>query len=336
MANETRTDGNGQAATATTAAPDEFQRLLEKPHEVSQVGVFADPKHFEHAQRVAGMLVASKLAPEIFQGKENLGSAVIAVDMAFRLRMNPLMVMQQIYIVYGKPGWSSQFIIACLNSCGRYSPLRFEITGNGDERTCQAWAIEKETGQRLEGPPVSIKMAKDEGWFTKNGSKWKTLPELMLRYRSATFFGRLYAPELLMGMQAVEEIVDVGDEIQRAITTKPTFTPAPEGNSKPATVAETPSQPEKEPSASAPVATGNPPSERTTTTVQQGLWLFLSANNVAFDDFRSWLVATGLYPEADSLASIDDLPTDVANKLEADKKALAKCVKIYGAKEATK
>ena len=76
-------------------------------------------------------------------------------------------------------------------------------------QTCRAWVIEKETGDRLDGPTVSIQMAIDESWLTKNGSKWLTMPEVMLRYRAASFFGRLYAPELLMGLQTQEEVEDI-------------------------------------------------------------------------------------------------------------------------------
>ncbi len=109
----------------------------------------------------------------------------------------------------GPPG-ALEFIIASLNSCGRFSPLRFEIEGTGDDRVCYAWAIERGTNERLEGPPVSIQMAVREGWMGKNGSKWQTMPELMLRYRAATFFGRLYAPDILMGMRSDVEVYDEG------------------------------------------------------------------------------------------------------------------------------
>jgi hypothetical protein len=95
--------------------------------------------------------------------------------------------------------------------------MRFEMTGEGDNRTCVAVATEKSTGERVESPPVSIEMAKAEGWFGKAGSKWKTMPELMLRYRAATLFGRLYAPEILMGMRSAEELED----IEEATTVQP-------------------------------------------------------------------------------------------------------------------
>eukprot|EP01034_Spumella_vulgaris_P011146 gene11146-14165_t len=150
---------------------------------------------------------------------------------------DPLMVMQNLYVIEGRPSWSSQFIIAAINSCGRFSPLRFDISEPSKEqvvkykavvwkndkkteeqrettiqhRTCRAWVIEKETGDRLDGPTVSMQMAIDEGWLTKNGSKWQTMPEIMLRYRAASLFGRLYAPELLMGLQTQEEVRDFID-----------------------------------------------------------------------------------------------------------------------------
>jgi hypothetical protein len=153
---------------------------------------------------MATLLSQSKLIPEAFRG--NLPDCVIILELAQRLGASPLAIMQNTYVVHGKPGFSAQFVIAMINSCGRYSPLRFKVDGDGDEKTCIAWAYELRTGEILEGPPVSIKTAKAEGWYGKNGSKWQTMPELMLRYRAATFFGRMYAPELMMGMRTVEEL----------------------------------------------------------------------------------------------------------------------------------
>ena len=52
-------------------------------------------------------------------------------------------------------------------------------------------------------------MAKKEGWATKTGSKWATMPDLMIRYRAAAFWGRLYASDLLLGLQTQEEAIDI-------------------------------------------------------------------------------------------------------------------------------
>jgi hypothetical protein len=162
---------------------------------------------FEHVQRVAKMLSSSSLIPKEYQG--NIQNTMIALEMANRIGASPLMVMQNLYIVHGKPSWSSTFIIAALNASRRFSPVRFEMAGQGDEYGCQAWAYDVATKDKLEGPKVTMKMAKTEGWVTKAGSKWQTMPELMLRYRAAAFFGRLYAPDIMMGMQTAEEVADV-------------------------------------------------------------------------------------------------------------------------------
>lgn len=170
-------------------------------------GNFQTAGSFEHAQRVAKMFMQSSLIPAQYQN--NMPNTMIAMEMANRIGANPLMVMQNLYIVQGKPSWSSTFIIAALNACKRFSPLRFDVSGSGKELTCRAWAYDVETKERLEGPLVTMEMAEKEGWLNKAGSKWKTMPELMIRYRSAAFFGRLYAPEILMGLHTQDEIIDI-------------------------------------------------------------------------------------------------------------------------------
>lgn len=183
------------------------EKALAKTEDRTVAG-FATAEGFELIQRQAKVLASSALVPKEFQN--NIPNCIIGLEIAHRIGATPLAVLQNLYIVHGKPGWSSQFIIGAINSTGKFSPLRFEMGGEGSARTCIAWAKDLATGDRLESPMVSMEMAKNEGWLDKSGSKWKTMPELMLRYRSATFFGRLYAPEILMGMQTIEEVADVG------------------------------------------------------------------------------------------------------------------------------
>ncbi|WP_180139022.1 recombinase RecT [Acinetobacter sp. YH12043] len=214
---------------------------------------------FELSQRVAKMLSSSTLVPEqyrsvikvkagkdqsgqwMYRDEENpngLSNCIIALNMANRMGADPLMIMQNLYLIEGRPSWSSQFIMASINSCGRFSALRFDLEDLGEKEVeyqetvwsnrqkqtvtkkikiqnfaCTAWAIERETGERLNSSKITIEMAVKEGWYQKNGSKWQTMPEQMLRYRAASFFGRVYAPELLMGLRSAEEeqdqIIDV-------------------------------------------------------------------------------------------------------------------------------
>ena len=161
---------------------------------------------FSLVQNVAKSFAASDMVPATYKGKP--ANVVIALDLANRLGMAPLMVMQNLHIINGRPAWSSQFIIASINQSGKFTPLRFEFSGSGDDRTCVAWAHSKDDGARVDGPSVGVKMAKAEGWWGKNGSKWPSMTDLMLTYRAAAFFGRTYCPEMLMGIYEENEIKD--------------------------------------------------------------------------------------------------------------------------------
>ena len=198
---------------------------LTKSETPTGVSIFNDGGRFDHAQRIAKMLVNSDLVPASY--RNNLPNAMVALEMAGRVGASPLMVMQNLHVISGRPSWSSSFVIAALNSCGRFEPLRFRVE-KGEKKTvggttftdlrCVAWTKDRD-GNLLEGPEVSIEMAVAEGWYGKTGSKWKTMPELMIRYRSAKFFGNLYAPDVLMGMQTQDELVDMG--IAKSVDVEP-------------------------------------------------------------------------------------------------------------------
>lgn len=169
------------------------------------------------------MLSSSDMVPKEFKESGNgkgIANTMIALNLARRTGSDPLMVMQNLYMVHGRPGWSSAFIIASLNSCGRFEPLQFVMGGEGQTLSCYIQTKDK-NGNVLEGPKVDMAMAKAEGWVEKNGSKWKTMPSLMIRYRAAAFFGRLYAPDILMGMQTYEELQDITAPVGRDMITLP-------------------------------------------------------------------------------------------------------------------
>ena len=181
------------------------------PAAVEHPGVaagFSTVEGFELIQREAKCLAAADLLPERYRG--NVPNAVIALDMANRMGAAPLMVCQNLYVVHGTPAWSAQFLIATFNQCGKFSALRYEFCGKqgADDWGCRAWAIEKETGARLDGSLITIGLAKKEGWYGKSGSKWQTMPEQMLRYRAAAWFIRAHAPEIAMGLPMQDEVLD--------------------------------------------------------------------------------------------------------------------------------
>lgn len=170
-------------------------------------------KKFELTQRMAQVYTQSTIVPETYRGQQNIGNVMIALDMAERMRLNPLQVMQNLYVVYGNPSWSSKFLIAMFNQCGRYSSISYEERGKRftDDFGVRAYAYEvsdKDRQNPIYGPWVKMETVKAEGWLSKNGSKWKTMPELMFRYRSAAQLINTVAPELSMGLQTAEEAED--------------------------------------------------------------------------------------------------------------------------------
>ena len=166
---------------------------------------------FEAMQRVAKLYLASSFVGDLFkkQGAMGIANATVALEIARRLNMPPLLVMQNMYLVGGKVGWTAQFLIASFNATGRFTPIRYQMAGTFGEDSfgCRAQATEVGTGFEHQGPLVTIGMARAEGW-AKN-RKWQTMPELMLRYRAAAFLIRTCAPEVAMGLYTAEELQDV-------------------------------------------------------------------------------------------------------------------------------
>lgn len=165
-----------------------------------------DVARFEHAQRVGKMLASSTMIPDHF--KNNIGNCVIALNFAERVGIDPFMAMQKMYVIHGKPGIEAQLAIALINRSGIFGPLQYDAKGEGMKKECTAYAMHLETKKELRGQTVSMEMVKAEGWYDKKGSKWKTMPDLMFKYRSAMFFARLYCPEALLGMYSKEELQD--------------------------------------------------------------------------------------------------------------------------------
>jgi hypothetical protein len=197
--------------------------------------VFSGIRAFEDAQRIAKALASSTLIPPQFQGQQGFANCLVALEIAGRMNISPFLCMQHLHIIHGRPSWSSAFIIAMVNGCGRFTPLRFEISGEGDSLACYAVATDIKTQQELKGPTITMTMAKKEGWATKSGSKWITMPELMIRYRAAAFWGRLFAGDLLVGLQTQEEVIDVEsvkvsvglDELNAKVQAAPVVEPEP-------------------------------------------------------------------------------------------------------------
>ncbi len=215
----------------------------------AQVGFnFFDPVQFDTMQRVCKLFASSELVPDMYKATEKnpiekaMANCMIAIEISQRIGASPLMVMQNMVPIYGKPSWSSKFLVATVNTCGRFNPLQYRFTEKGMlgmvdytdyvwdnvsrckkavakqfdgkkvmDIECVAFTTAKGSDKVLESSPVSVRLAIQEGWYTKNGSKWQTMTKQMLMYRAASFWTSAYAPELSMGMRTVEEYQDIVD-----------------------------------------------------------------------------------------------------------------------------
>ena len=172
------------------------------------VNVWSDKAAFDQLSRVANMLSKSTVVPQNYQGKPE--DCFIAAELASRMNTSPLFIMQNLYVVKGKPSWAGQACMAMICSCGKFRNVKHVYTGTRgtDDRGCYVTAQRISDGETLQGTEVTVKMAKDEGWYGSN-SKWRNMTEQMLGYRAASFFARMFCPEAMMGLQTTEEIYDI-------------------------------------------------------------------------------------------------------------------------------
>lgn len=197
--------------TVQEAVQEEKQEVAAKTEHTNIVadfehGVYGSSDSFKMAYQMAKALSQSTIVPQHFQRNE--ANCLVAISQAQKMNIDPFTVMQNMYMIQGKISWKSSFLIAMINASGKYdTELQFEEEEKaGEPYSCRCWTTKD--GRRVDGIKVTMDMAEKEGWTKKNGSKWKTLPGLMLRYRAASFFANLNCPELTSGFYTREEMLD--------------------------------------------------------------------------------------------------------------------------------
>lgn len=166
----------------------------------------------EHSIAVqkASLLAKSTVVPSAYRG--NPANVLVALEYAGRLGASVLAVMQNLDVIEGKPALRATFLIGTVNASQRFTPIRFRWQGTegADDWGCRAVAKDRDSGEECIGPLITIGLAKAEGWYQKRGSKWQTIPELMLTYRAGAWWTRIYCPELALGLHTTDEIEDIG------------------------------------------------------------------------------------------------------------------------------
>ena len=196
----------------------------------SEFSNFLDTARFNQLWRVAVAFSRTQLVPTHFQGHPD--DCFVACQMAFRLKIDPLMFMQKSYIVHGRPGIEGQLKIALANKYGPFEgPIRWTFDTNGHPpKWCTAYAVDKRTGDRCEYT-LDWKTVQAEGWNKpgKNGfpSKWETMPEKMFRYRSASWLIDLYCPDVVLGLATADELEESAGDLRALDITPKTLPQSP-------------------------------------------------------------------------------------------------------------
>lgn len=182
------------ASGVPAARPKSYAEKVQGLDSNERAWLLAKSKGQAMASLPAGML------PQTYAG--NVGACAIACDMAQRMNVSEMFVMQNLYVVYGQPTWSGKSCKALIDNSGEFAGrTRYRMEGQEgtDSWGCRLIGVDKLTGEKVEGPKVTVKMAKDLGWWDKKGSYWPRMTEMMLKYRAAAYFARAECPEVLMG-----------------------------------------------------------------------------------------------------------------------------------------
>lgn len=176
-----------------------------KYHTDFSLGIFGSSDNFMMATQMAKAFAGSTIVPKDYQG--HFENGLVAIELATRMKISPLAVMQNLDIIQGRPSWRASFLIGMINGSGKYDmELQFleEQDKNGKPFACTCWT--EKDGRKVTGIKVDMNMVNAEGWNRKPGSKWVTMPQVMLRYRAASFFARMNCPELTSGLYTTEEV----------------------------------------------------------------------------------------------------------------------------------
>ena len=309
------------------------------------LSAFSSENAFISVQRMAKALASSTLVPDAYRGEANLGNCIIALELSQRIGASVMAVMQSMVPIHGKPTWSASFLIATVNSCGRFSPMRFRWVGKEgtDEWGCRAYAVERDSNLELVGALVNINMAKIEGWYGKTGSKWKTMPEQMLQYRAGAFWCRTYAPEIALGMHTSEEVQDtpVAQQVVQSVTatvsssivdvTPTPAEPKPRKKKEVEAIAIVEPTPEAVPAPEPePVPAPEPVAEPAPAPAEETVESTLTAIGITYPQLAKLAGEMNWWPEADSFPMAVDLPTEVKQWIIRNRRGIGRAVQKAG------
>lgn len=157
--------------------------------------------------RFAEYVSASGFAPK---GVDKPAAIVVAIQMGLELGLPPMMAIQNIAVINGRPSIYGDAAKALVESSGLCEWIDESYEGEGDNRK---WICEA----KRRGRPKTVKRefsvadAKRANLWSKEGP-WKQYPDRMLQMRARGFCLRDAFPDILKGLYTSEEARDIPRE----------------------------------------------------------------------------------------------------------------------------
>lgn len=80
--------------------------------------IWTDKAQFNQLLRAATMLSKAAIIPQNYQNRPQ--DCFVALEMASRMNISPMIVMQNMYVVKNKPCWSGQACMMLIGNCGKF------------------------------------------------------------------------------------------------------------------------------------------------------------------------------------------------------------------------
>lgn len=188
----------------------EFRAMV--PAEQNAGRVIIAPQNMGEVLDFAKMMALSKAAvPAHLRG--NASDCLAVAMLAYRIGVDPFGLAQKSYKVSDTISYEAQAVIGALNASGILKGrLKLDFQGQGEELTCTvSGRLRDDPDEVYISPPIAIK-----GITTRNSPNWKQQPAVQLGYYAQRAWARLYCPEVMMGLTAVDDLTATGASVGNA------------------------------------------------------------------------------------------------------------------------
>lgn len=204
-------------AQGRALAPTEGQRM--RVYVEDAIPIF-DTDSFEHMQRIATMMARAPLVPQALKGnspEEAIANCFLVTNQARNWQMEPFAVAQCCSVVSGKLMYEGKLVAAVIRAKLGLD-LHYWTTGEKGKDDFRVYASDQPFDQALvdqlaPGKTILGKRIVDGSvgeWKTTN-EKWKSQPDIQLRYRAARVWCRVFEPAVMLGVYTDDEL-DAGWE----------------------------------------------------------------------------------------------------------------------------